>query len=94
VIVTIPSTHRSTFALLILLVRAPSRSRRLLRAVPGAMTPILLTGAEVLTHREMMRRTARLLDRRPPLILKVPVLSPRLSSYWVSLVTPVRAALR
>ncbi len=58
------------------------------------MTPILLTGAEVLTHREMMRRTARLLDRRPPLILKVPVLSPRLSSYWVSLVTPVRAALR
>jgi uncharacterized protein YbjT (DUF2867 family) len=50
-------------------------------------------GAEVLTYREMMHRTATLLDRRPPLILKVPVLSPRLSSYWVSLVTPVETGL-
>ena len=50
-------------------------------------------GAEVLTYREMMRRTAAVLDRRPPLILKVPVLSPRLSSYWVSLVTPVETGL-
>ena len=40
-----------------------------------------------------MRRTAPLLERRPPLILKVPVLSPRLSSYWVSLVTPVETGL-
>jgi hypothetical protein len=50
-------------------------------------------GAEVLTYREMMRRTAVMLGRRPPLIVKVPVLSPRLSSYWVSLVTPVEAGL-
>ena len=50
-------------------------------------------GAEILTYREMMRRTAGLLDRRSPLILKVPVLSPRLSSYWVSLVTPVETGL-
>jgi uncharacterized protein YbjT (DUF2867 family) len=50
-------------------------------------------GAEVLTYREMMRRTAVVLGRRPPLIVKVPVLSPRLSSYWVSLVTPVEAGL-
>src|SRR5215213_5354757 len=48
-----------------------------------------LGGSDVLTYREMMRRTAAVLERRPPLILKVPVLSPRLSSYWVSLVTPV-----
>jgi uncharacterized protein YbjT (DUF2867 family) len=50
-------------------------------------------GAEILTYREMMRRTAGLLDRRSPIILKVPVLSPRLSSYWVSLVTPVETGL-
>jgi uncharacterized protein YbjT (DUF2867 family) len=50
-------------------------------------------GAEVLTYREMMRRTAAVLERRPPLILKVPVLTPRLSSYWVSLVTPVESGL-
>ena len=50
-------------------------------------------GSDVLTYREMMRRTAALLDRRPPLILTVPVLTPRLSSYWVSLVTPVETGL-
>ena len=50
-------------------------------------------GAEVLTYREMMRRTAALFGRRPPVILKVPVLSPRLSSHWVALVTPVRTGL-
>jgi uncharacterized protein YbjT (DUF2867 family) len=50
-------------------------------------------GADVLTYREMMRRTAGVLERRPPLILKVPVLSPRLSSYWVSLMTPVDTGL-
>ncbi len=54
---------------------------------------VQLGGPEVLTYREMMRRTAAVLERRPPLILKVPVLSPRLSSYWVSLVTPVDTGL-
>jgi uncharacterized protein YbjT (DUF2867 family) len=50
-------------------------------------------GADVLTYREMMARTAGVLDRRPPFVLKVPMLSPRLSSYWVSLVTPVETGL-
>ncbi len=50
-------------------------------------------GAEVMTYREMMRRTAVLFGRRPPFILKVPVLSPRLSSHWVALVTPVETGL-
>ena len=63
----------------------------------GALTDppaeVQLGGADVLTYREMMRRTAAVLERRPPLILKVPVLSPRLSSYWVSLVTPVDSGL-
>jgi uncharacterized protein YbjT (DUF2867 family) len=58
-----------------------------------APAEIQVGGADVLTYREMMRRTAAVLDRRPPLILKVPVLSPRLSSYWVSLVTPVETGL-
>ena len=52
-----------------------------------------LGGADVLTYRDMMARTARVLERRPPAIVKVPVLSPRLSSYWVSFVTPVETGL-
>jgi uncharacterized protein YbjT (DUF2867 family) len=52
-----------------------------------------LGGADVLSYREMMERTARVLGRRPPLIVRVPVLTPRLSSYWVRLVTPVDAGL-
>jgi uncharacterized protein YbjT (DUF2867 family) len=50
---------------------------------------VQLGGADVLTYREMMRRAASLMGRRPPLVVRVPVLTPRLSSYWVALVTPV-----
>lgn len=50
-------------------------------------------GPEPLTYREMMAETARAMGRRPPLIVRVPVLSPRLSSYWVQLVTPVERDL-
>lgn len=49
-------------------------------------------GPEVLTYREMIERTARA-KGRDPLILEVPVLSPRLSSWWLHLVTPVRAGV-
>ena len=52
-----------------------------------------LGGADVLTYREMMRRAAPLMGRRPPLVIRVPVLTPRLSSYWVALVTPVSYGL-
>jgi uncharacterized protein YbjT (DUF2867 family) len=52
-----------------------------------------LGGADVLTYREMMARTAAVLGRRRPRIVKVPVLTPRLSSYWVALVTPVETGL-
>jgi uncharacterized protein YbjT (DUF2867 family) len=48
-----------------------------------------LGGADVLTYREMMRRAAPLMGRRPPLVIRAGVLTPRLSSYWVALVTPV-----
>jgi uncharacterized protein YbjT (DUF2867 family) len=50
---------------------------------------VQLGGADVLTYREMMRRAAPLMGRRPPLVVRVPVLTPRLSSYWVALMTPV-----
>jgi uncharacterized protein YbjT (DUF2867 family) len=49
-------------------------------------------GPEVLTYGEMIKRIAGIRGRRP-VILEVPVLSPRLSSYWLHLVTPVRAAV-
>jgi uncharacterized protein YbjT (DUF2867 family) len=45
-------------------------------------------GPEILTYREMMLRVAQALGLKRWLI-KVPVLTPRLSSYWVGLVTPV-----
>ncbi len=50
-------------------------------------------GPEPLSYRTMMEETARALHRRPPLVVRVPVLTPRLSSYWVQLVTPVEGAL-
>src|SRR3954447_394197 len=54
---------------------------------------VQLGGSEVLTYREMMRRAAPLMDKRPPVVIRVPVLTPRLSSYWVALVTPVSFGL-
>jgi len=54
---------------------------------------VQLGGADVLTYREMMVRFAAIIGRRPPVVVTVPVLSPRLSSYWVSLVTPVDSGL-
>lgn len=49
-------------------------------------------GPDVLSYKEMIERIARIRGRRR-LILEVPVLSPRLSSYWLHLVTPVRAGV-
>ena len=45
-------------------------------------------GPEVLTYREIMRRTGRQLGQEP-YIVTVPVLTPRLSAYWLDLVTDV-----
>jgi uncharacterized protein YbjT (DUF2867 family) len=45
-------------------------------------------GPEVLTYKEMLVRTGEAMDKRP-LVVPVPVLSPKLSSYWVDLVTDV-----
>jgi uncharacterized protein YbjT (DUF2867 family) len=49
-------------------------------------------GPDVLTYAEMMRRVAHLHHHRPLPMLAVPLLTPRLSSYWLSLVTDVDTA--
>jgi uncharacterized protein YbjT (DUF2867 family) len=46
-------------------------------------------GADVLTYAEMMRRYAAVAGLPPRLMVRVPVLSPSLSSHWVGAVTPV-----
>ena len=49
-------------------------------------------GPEVMTYRGMMERTARVLGKHP-ILIEVPFLTPRLSSLWLHLVTPVNAAV-
>ncbi len=49
-------------------------------------------GPEVMTYRQMIERIARLRGRKLRL-LEVPVLTPRLSSLWLHLVTPVNASV-
>ena len=49
-------------------------------------------GPEVMTYRQMIERIAILRGRRP-LIVEVPVLTPRLSSLWLHLVTPIGASV-
>ncbi len=49
-------------------------------------------GPDVLSYGDMMRTYARLRGLRR-LMIPVPVLTPRLSSYWVNLVSPVPAGI-
>lgn len=64
-----------------------------LRDRPEITGDVQLGGPEPLSYRAMMEETAAAMGRRRPLIVRVPVLSPRLSSLWVQLVTPVEGAL-
>lgn len=50
-------------------------------------------GPDVLTYADMMRGYAAVAGLPRRLIMPVPVLTPRLSSYWVGLVTPVPAGI-
>ncbi|MGP2436145.1 SDR family oxidoreductase [Streptomyces sp. JW3] len=50
-------------------------------------------GPDVLTYRQMMDRYATVAGLPHRFVLPVPVLTPRLSGYWVGLVTPVPAAI-
>ena len=49
-------------------------------------------GPDVMTYREMIERIARIQGKRRH-VLEVPALTPRLSSWWLHLVTPVNAAV-
>ena len=50
-------------------------------------------GPEVVTYRQLMDIYAEEAHLARRLIIPVPVLTPRLSSYWIHLVTPVPASL-
>jgi uncharacterized protein YbjT (DUF2867 family) len=50
-------------------------------------------GPDVLTYRELMEMYAEEAGLPRRLVIPVPVLTPRLSSYWIHLVTPVHASL-
>jgi uncharacterized protein YbjT (DUF2867 family) len=49
-------------------------------------------GPDILSYREMMERFAAIEGRRL-LIIPVPVLTPKLSSYWIGLVTPIKPSI-
>jgi uncharacterized protein YbjT (DUF2867 family) len=51
-----------------------------------------LGGPEVMTYRTMLERTARLRGKHP-ILIKVPFLTPRLSSLWLHLVTPANVSV-
>lgn len=50
-------------------------------------------GPEVMTYEEMLHAFVRVTGRRKRLIVTVPVLTPRLASHWVGLVTPLDGGL-
>jgi uncharacterized protein YbjT (DUF2867 family) len=50
-------------------------------------------GPDVLTYGEMMARYARVAGLSPRVVVPVPLLTPRLSSLWVGLVTPIPGSL-
>lgn len=49
-------------------------------------------GPDVLTYRQMMNRVAALMGKRH-IIATMPVLTPRLSAYWVDFITPIQASV-
>ncbi|MET9503829.1 SDR family oxidoreductase [Streptomyces sp. NPDC006622] len=78
----------------------PVAVRDVLRALVGSarmpesvVRAFDIGGPEVLTYRDMMIRYAAVAGLPRRLILPVPVLTPRLSSHWVGLVTPVPASI-
>jgi uncharacterized protein YbjT (DUF2867 family) len=59
---------------------------------PETTGVVEIGGPDVLSYGDMMRTYARLRGLRR-LMIPVPVLTPRLSSYWVNLISPVPAAI-
>jgi len=63
-------------------------------ATPEAKGRVLeVGGPEVVTYEEMMRAYAQVAGLRKRLVIRVPLLTPRLSSHWVGLVTPLPVGL-
>ena len=56
---------------------------------PWTGREIEIGGPDITTYGGMMGEMADAMDRRRPLMIRVPVLTPRLSSLWIGLVTPV-----
>jgi uncharacterized protein YbjT (DUF2867 family) len=54
---------------------------------------IEIGGPDLTTYGGMMDEMAKAMGRRPPLRIRVPLLTPRLSSLWIGLVTPVDAGV-
>jgi uncharacterized protein YbjT (DUF2867 family) len=54
---------------------------------------VQIGGPDVLSYADMLDRMAEALGRRPRPQVPVPLLTPRLSSLWIGLVTPVDAAV-
>jgi uncharacterized protein YbjT (DUF2867 family) len=52
-----------------------------------------IAGPEILTYEDMMQRYAAVAGLRPRIIVGVPVLTPKLSSRWVGLVTPLPSSV-
>jgi uncharacterized protein YbjT (DUF2867 family) len=77
-----PIGNRDVIAYLVAALRRPAESSEIIE----------IGGADVLSYREMMLRYAALrgLARR---MFVVPLFTPRLSSYWVHLVTPIPARI-
>jgi uncharacterized protein YbjT (DUF2867 family) len=50
-------------------------------------------GPDILSYRDLFDIYARVAGLRPRLIIPVPVLTPKLSSYWIQMVTPVPSSL-
>jgi len=59
---------------------------------PGASRVYELPGRERLTHKDMLVRTAAAMGHHP-VLFSVPILTPRLSSYWIALVTRTSLAM-
>jgi uncharacterized protein YbjT (DUF2867 family) len=51
-----------------------------------------LGGPDIMSYVDMMRRYGKMLDKSITIII-IPFLTPRLSSYWIDLITPVKASL-
>ncbi|MDG2200848.1 MAG: SDR family oxidoreductase [Phycisphaerales bacterium] len=50
-------------------------------------------GSSIITYRELMKIMAKALGLRKRFVIPVPLLTPRLSSYWIHFVTPVIARI-